>query len=299
MTVEMVNWTHASLSQFNTKIRTHKTSASSESCPRGFADGYKVAVRYPWSLIIYLLPSLPMLSSSRRTLVQALIVSLVIHGALLLSVVRLFPVRMVVPGTTIKVVMSRDDRGDLPKPVHAPVEKPGKEPVRPPSQVVRKVPAQQIVVADGSPAMPVAPSVQAVTPEVEKPVPPAAGKAAGGGGGVVSAASSLAPPREGLSVDDLRQYRLSLATSARRFKRYPALARERGWEGTVEVALKGNALSPVPEVILVHSSGHGILDEQAMETIKQAARVTSLPDGMKGRDFRMPFAVEFNLEADQ
>ena len=104
---------------------------------------------------------------------------------------------------------------------------------------------------------------------------------------------------EGVSADGLRQYRLSLAISARRFKHYPALARERGWEGTAEVALDVNALLPVPEVDLVRSSGRGVLDEQALEMMTQAARVTNLPQSLKGRDFRVLLPVQFSLESDQ
>jgi len=105
--------------------------------------------------------------------------------------------------------------------------------------------------------------------------------------------------RAGVSGDDLRQYRLSLASAARRFKRYPALASQRGWEGTVEVALNVSALAPVPEVVLVRSSGRGVLDEQALAMLAQAARVTALPEGLKARDFRIVLPVQFSLDNDQ
>ena len=105
--------------------------------------------------------------------------------------------------------------------------------------------------------------------------------------------------REAISADDIRQYRMSLGTAARRFKRYPALARERGWEGAVEVALNINAHSPLPQVLLVRSSGRSALDEQAVETMSQAARATTLPEGLKGRDIRVPLSIRFSLEDDQ
>jgi protein TonB len=97
----------------------------------------------------------------------------------------------------------------------------------------------------------------------------------------------------------MRHYRLSLASAARRFKRYPALAKERGWEGTVEVAINLNASLPVPDVVLVHSSGRSVLDEQALEMMLQAARVTALPEGLKGRDFRVLLPVKFSLDENQ
>jgi protein TonB len=92
---------------------------------------------------------------------------------------------------------------------------------------------------------------------------------------------------------------MSLGIAARRFKRYPALARERGWEGRAEVALIFSAPLPLPEVVLVRSSGRIVLDEQAVDMMTQASRVTVLPDGLKGRDFRLSRAVQFSLADDQ
>lgn len=105
-----------------------------------------------------------------------------------------------------------------------------------------------------------------------------------------------APASQGLSADDLRQYRMSLAIAARRFKRYPALARERGWEGTSQVAINLIAALPTPQIALLDSSGRKALDEQAVEMITQAARVTELPEVLKGRDFRVVLPVKFSLE---
>jgi protein TonB len=100
----------------------------------------------------------------------------------------------------------------------------------------------------------------------------------------------------GVSADDLRQYRLSLAIAARRFKRYPALARERGWEGTAEVALSFSALLPAPQIDLATSSGSPLLDEHALAMISRAARITALPEGLKGRDLRVLLPVKFSLD---
>jgi protein TonB len=102
--------------------------------------------------------------------------------------------------------------------------------------------------------------------------------------------------REGVSADALRQYRVSLASAARRFKRYPPLARERGWEGTVEVALNVSSGRAVPEVVLMQSSGRELLDEQALAMVSQAARVTPLPEGLGGGGFRVLLPVRFSLE---
>jgi protein TonB len=110
---------------------------------------------------------------------------------------------------------------------------------------------------------------------------------------------SQAAVREGVSPDDLRQYRLALAVAARRFKRYPPLARERGWEGRVEVAVSVSPWQRGPQSSLVHSSGHAALDEQALSMIAQASATTMLPESLKGRDFRVLLPIEFTLDDDR
>ncbi len=89
---------------------------------------------------------------------------------------------------------------------------------------------------------------------------------------------------------------MALAIAARRFKRYPPLAREGGWQGRVEVAVSVSAWQRVPQLALIRSSGHAVLDEQALAMIEQAAASTLLPESLKGRDFRVLLPVEFSLD---
>ncbi len=220
---------------------------------------------------------------------------MLIHGVLLLRVFSPFPVRLNAPATTIRAVISRDSSAASEKPDRTQATKPLSAPAKPAAPVVRIAPERRIAVARPAKA-----AVASGEPAVERDAGPAAPPSALAGGGASSLAS--APPvaaREGVSADDVRQYRVSLATAARRFKRYPALARERGWEGTAEVAVNGSVLLPAPEVVLVHSSGRRVLDEQALDMVAQAARATNLPDGLKGRDFRILLPVNFSLETDQ
>lgn len=108
-----------------------------------------------------------------------------------------------------------------------------------------------------------------------------------------------APAREGASGDALRQYRLALALAleARRFKRYPRLARERGWEGTVEVVvLVGGPAGLAGTVQLQRSSGYGLLDDQGLEMLNRALAATPLPEALRGRELRLVLPIEFKLE---
>ena len=131
-------------------------------------------------------------------------------------------------------------------------------------------------------------------------------KVAGGVGGESAARGGDAVAGEGaagagasVAAEDMRHYRVALASAAKRFKRYPPLARERGWEGTVEVAVLLHASIPRPEVKLVRTSGRELLDTQALEMLAQAVRVAELPQGLRGRDLRIDLPVRFSLEDER
>jgi TonB family protein len=96
-----------------------------------------------------------------------------------------------------------------------------------------------------------------------------------------------------VSIELLGQYRLNVARSARPFKRYPSLAREKGWAGTVIVALAMPTDSGGPLVTLERSSGYDALDRQALEMVEQAARVADLPAALRGSNLKLFLPVEY------
>ena len=97
------------------------------------------------------------------------------------------------------------------------------------------------------------------------------------------------------SSDAVRQYRLALAREAGRSKRYPAIARERGWEGLVVVSV-GNAPGvPVPWVRLNQSSGFAVIDEEAVALVGRAVRGAALPEGLAGRSFSVNLPIHYRL----
>lgn len=128
-----------------------------------------------------------------------------------------------------------------------------------------------------------------------------AGPAQKTGAPAAPAAAPRTPAREEAGVDsgDIREYRTSLAISAKRFNRYPPLAKERGWEGKVEIAVDHRHRLPGPEVSVVASSGRKVLDDQALEMIRQAVRMTDPPQRLQGRDFRMLLPVTFSLDDER
>jgi protein TonB len=77
-------------------------------------------------------------------------------------------------------------------------------------------------------------------------------------------------------------------------RRYPSVAQERGWEGTVTLKVHISADGDVGEVIVVHSSGHDILDEAAVDMIKDA-RATPARRGDKPVDSWVVVPYRFTI----
>ena len=115
-------------------------------------------------------------------------------------------------------------------------------------------------------------------------------------------ADPVAPPstastqHEDPSPDGLRQYRLNLAREARRFKHFPQLARDRGWEGAVVVVVSTVAGMPVPQVSLSNSSGYELLDREALELVAQAINTAALPESLHNRPFALTLPIHYRLD---
>jgi len=109
-------------------------------------------------------------------------------------------------------------------------------------------------------------------------------------GSAAAAPSAEAP--ESLSRD---QYRLQLVDEARRHKRYPPLARENNWQGDVLVAVVVGA-NGRPTVTLKGSSGYEVLDRQALEMFRQAARAVAVPPALRGKEFVLDVRAVYGLE---
>lgn len=106
--------------------------------------------------------------------------------------------------------------------------------------------------------------------------------------------TSQAPP----SAELVRQYRLSLARSARPLKAYPPLAQSNGWEGTVVVTVMQTASPGPPRIALEKSSGHALLDRQALEMVEKAVSQAVLPEGLRGQVMSLSLAVVYSTQND-
>ena len=95
----------------------------------------------------------------------------------------------------------------------------------------------------------------------------------------------------------LSQYRLALIVAARRYKRYPAQAMDKGWQGKVEIRLVVGANGTIQSSLVKASSGYEILDNQALDMVKKAKPLTPIPAALRGREFTVDIPVIFDLQA--
>jgi protein TonB len=161
---------------------------------------------------------------------------------------------------------------------------PRREAAAAPAPAPQRPPAREEVAATPAPDVPAAPAPMLASRTESAPAA-AAGE------------PSLAPRAAPDAVDpgSLGQYRLALLGTARRHKLYPEAARERGWEGRVAVELVIGADGTLAAANIRQSSGHGLLDREALEMLKRAATMTPVPPALKGREFRLDVPVLFEL----
>lgn len=233
---------------------------------------------------------------------RALLFSLGAHGLLLLSVAPLLVEKPVLSATPLPaqivariVPPSASSRSSSRLPVDAVAsEEPRTRAVPPHHKISARSPARVRVPpvpavtavpppSTASPAPTLAPTRQAHVPSAAVPA---------------SRVDAVAPPLvagAAIDADDLRQYRMALAMAARRFRHYPALARERGWEGVAEVELLLDRFA-APQLRMHVSSGHALLDEAALEMLRQGARLAPVPTGLSGQEIRVLLPVRFSLD---
>jgi len=227
-----------------------------------------------------------------RSLYLALLASLLVHAFCLLTVLPAAALRIAVPSRVIQGVLRFPEQvlpGGPVMPLPALGSESGSRQAAPPAAQppsAARTPARSSAIA----AKPAPPNLAKIPPQQLAPPPEVSPPAHG---------RDLSAVGEGVSADALREYRVSLAIAARRFKRYPVLALERSWEGRVEVAVSMTSWQQRPQPALVRSSGHSVLDEQALSMIERASLMTVLPDSLKGRDFRFVLPIEFIRESDR
>ena len=205
--------------------------------------------------------------------------------ALLVLTARLAPVATAPPGQLPPAPPPS------PKPVPEPRPEPSKPAPKPAPAAQKTVPAEATKIAPAEPA----PAAPAAASESAAPAAPGQARSAPQApAGVTTEAGA----RSGSEADagTLEQYRLALIVATRRYKRYPAIAMEKGWQGRVDVHMVIGANGMIASTSIKTSSGHEILDKQALDMLKKGKTTVQIPVGLRGREFSIDVPVIFNLD---
>lgn len=133
--------------------------------------------------------------------------------------------------------------------------------------------------------------------QVARAVPLPTPAASTQGSPVARAAPQPAPPPSAPAIDAdlLARYRLQLHAAARGYKRYPRAAIDNEWEGATEVAIVVGANGRIRAMTISKTSGHAVLDRQALDMFRKAKPLVPIPAALRGREFRVTVKAIYSL----
>jgi protein TonB len=264
------------------------------------------------------LPGIDLNDRQTRTLLACIVASLLLHAVLLFLLPGMREGRPAASAST--VLMARiAPRSEFPeRPELRPEARPSVRPeVRPvPVSPPPKPEAPRPVLTAPSPVAPAAPTVAAppvpaapapapavpsapASPPVSSPPPPAAAPAPTPAAPAPRAADSAAAPAQNEGVDQgtLDRFRMEILAATRRYRRYPAQAMEKGWQGRVEIRLAIGANGVTQSYVIRTSSGFPLLDETALDMVKKGRPLVQVPPSLRGREFTVDVPVVFDLKS--
>ena len=95
----------------------------------------------------------------------------------------------------------------------------------------------------------------------------------------------------------LAEYTQQLSGQVGRQKQYPQIARLRGWQGTAIVAIQLSAEGNIVTATIAQSTGHDVLDQQALSMIRHAGPLPALPYAIAGDALTVQLPIVFALAA--
>ena len=113
--------------------------------------------------------------------------------------------------------------------------------------------------------------------------------------------AKLKPVKENdaLSKEAIKKIWSSYASSIRdrigQKKKYPKLAKKKGWQGEALIAFQISKLGEILKVSVESSSGHEILDEAALKAIKKAGPYPPIPNQLNRQAMLLKMPITFIL----
>lgn len=222
---------------------------------------------------------------SQATLLKALLVSLMLHAVFLLQTPQM-------PDDTGKKNVHTSTRPlkahlephTSPSPQFIPLQKPEPRQIRNAPQPPQSTPTPSFQPAQ----------IQQISDTPQQPRTPASWVSHTSPAPRSQANTPLS--EETTDADGLRQYRIELAITARRFREQTIPVQAQADEGTVGIRVNIEPKNPVPAVALQSSSGNTTLDQAAITLLDHASRIAPVPPSLRDKAFSVVLRVEFSLD---
>lgn len=238
----------------------------------------------------------------------AMAVSIALHMALLFAF-SLQPRKStpVAPGPIVARLAPASAPAPVPVPAQPEPPKPRvEEPAPPPvakTPPPKPAPAPKAVAAPKAQAKPVpapvvpsAPPTPATPSATPAPSAPASPSAAPATSVAKADPAPSAPSAPAADAGSLETYRMDLLRMARKYKRYPRVAMDNNWEGRAVVRMVIGPNGLISSVSVTTTSGHQILDKQAIDMIQKAKPLVQIPAALRGKEFSVEIPVIYSLK---
>lgn len=93
----------------------------------------------------------------------------------------------------------------------------------------------------------------------------------------------------------MAQIRARLNTDLARYFDYPYVARLRGWEGRVMLVFNIETSGRLENIRVAQSSGFAILDDSALNSLRQVERLTEATTWLRGGKLAMQIPIVYRL----
>jgi protein TonB len=217
-----------------------------------------------------------------RALGYAVLASLLLHALVLVALPAAREFAALVPPEAEPLIARVEHLAPPPEPAPAPLP------------VVRKpAPPAPVAVAKTAPEPAPAPSVREPAAQTA-PVQPRPAPAADIAPAALPAPAPAPPP----AIDPRirRDYARRINAAAEDYKIYPRVAIDNHWRGEVALVMAIAADGRVSSLRIAQSSGHKVLDDQALEMFARAKPRVPVPAPLRGRAFELELLAVFRFE---
>ncbi len=90
--------------------------------------------------------------------------------------------------------------------------------------------------------------------------------------------------------------REKLQTDLARYFSYPAIARQRGWQGRVQIGFRVQPDGKLTNIYIARSSGYRLLDKSALKALRRVEPLAEAATLLNGKSIDMELPVIYKLE---